>query len=156
MNTGIILTVVPRVGDDETITLWVKPEVSNVVGWVGDPNSTSETAAPIINTREVLSEIRLEDGETVFLGGLTNEETTTERKKVPLLGDLPAVGSLFRSKRTETTRSELVISLTPRIMRPGEEIAQAERHYIDLSEASNTSNGPAQAPVNAPDNQINE
>jgi type II secretory pathway component GspD/PulD (secretin) len=133
MNTGIILTVVPRVGEDETITLWVKPEVSNVVGWVGDPNSSSETAAPIINTREVLSEIRLEDGETVFLGGLTNEETTTETKKVPLLGDLPAVGSLFRSKRTSVSKSELVISLTPHIMKPGEKIAAAEKRYIDLS-----------------------
>jgi type II secretory pathway component GspD/PulD (secretin) len=133
MNTGIILTVVPRVGEDQSITLWVKPEVSNVVGWVGNPSSSSETAAPIINTREVLSEIRLQDGETVFLGGLTNEETTTERKKVPVLGDLPAVGGLFRSKRTQTSKSELVISLTPHIMQDAEPAAGVEKRFIDLS-----------------------
>ena len=133
MNTGIILTVVPRVGQDRSITLWVKPEVSSVVGWVGDPNSSSETAAPIINTREVLSEIRLQDGETVFLGGLNNEETTTERKKVPLLGNLPGIGSLFRSKRETVSETELVISLTPHILKPEEETVQAEKNYIDLS-----------------------
>lgn len=116
INTGIILAVTPRVGRDRSITLWLKPEVSNVTGWVGDPNAAMSSAAPIIGTREVMSEIRVNDGESVIIGGLQKEYETTMRDKVPMLGDLPVVGSAFRKKRTESETSELIIVITPHIM----------------------------------------
>lgn len=116
ISTGIILAVTPRVGYDNTITLWLKPEVSNVTGWVGDPNSATSGAAPIIDTREVMSEIRVADGESILIGGLQKDYEITTRNKVPVLGDLPVVGSAFRKKRTEVETSELLIVITPHIM----------------------------------------
>lgn len=118
ISTGIILAVTPRVGHDNTITLWLKPEVSNVTGWVGDPNSAMSSAAPIIDTREVMSEVRVADGESILIGGLQKDYDVTSRSKVPVLGDLPFVGSMFRKKRTEQETSELIIIITPHILYP--------------------------------------
>jgi type II secretory pathway component GspD/PulD (secretin) len=116
VNTGIILAVTPRVGHDRSITLWIKPEVSNVSGWVGDPESSSSNAAPIINSREVMSEVRVADGETVIIGGLNRDDSIEYNSRVPLLGDIPLIGKAFRKKRTSKTTSELVIVITPRIL----------------------------------------
>ncbi len=116
VNTGIILAVTPRVGHDRTITLWIKPEVSNVSGWVGDPESSSSNAAPIINSREVMSEVRVADGETVIIGGLNRDDSIEYKSSVPLLGDIPLIGKAFKKKRTSKTTSELVIVITPRIL----------------------------------------
>lgn len=116
VSTGIILAVTPRVGHDRSISLWLMPEVSNISGWVGDPNSSAVNAAPIIDTREIMSEIRVRDGESILLGGLQKDEKIIARAKTPLLGDLPLIGGMFRKKRESTRTSELVIIITPRII----------------------------------------
>ncbi|MFA6449612.1 MAG: pilus assembly protein N-terminal domain-containing protein [bacterium] len=116
INTGIILAVTPRVGHDRSITLWLKPEVSNISGWVGDPQSSSNNAAPIISTREAMSEVRVQDGETVMIGGLQKNEETMTNSKTPGLGDLPVIGKLFRKKRTTNQTNELVIVITTHII----------------------------------------
>lgn len=132
VDTGVILDVVTRVGEDDSITLWLRPEVSSVSGWVGDPNSGSGVAAPIIDSRQVMSEVRLQNGESVLIGGLRNESHTTVRKKVPILGDLPAIGSFFRKKSETSSTSELIISITPHIL--SEEEAKAyNNNYLDMS-----------------------
>lgn len=116
VSTGIILAVTPRVGHDRTITLWIKPEVSNISGWVGNPDSSVDNAAPIINTREVMSEVRVEDGESILIGGLQKDYETISHSKVPVLGNLPLIGSAFRKKRTDVETTELVIIITPHLI----------------------------------------
>lgn len=136
ISTGIGLAVSPRVGYDNTITLWIRPEVSNISGWVGDPESAGNNAAPIIDTREVMTEVRVEDGGTIFIGGLQKDEEITSKSKVPFLGDLPLIGSFFRKKRTSTQTTELVIVITPRIMKNNEAPDLTGYGMIDLSDVS--------------------
>ena len=116
VSTGIILAVTPRVGYDRTITLWLKPEVSNISGWVGNPGSSADNAAPIIDTREVMSEVRVGDGESILIGGLQKDTETVSRSQVPVLGSLPLIGKAFRKKRTNKQTTELVIIITPHLM----------------------------------------
>ncbi len=136
VNTGIILAVTPRVGYDNSVTLWLKPEVSNISGWVGDPNSSSDNAAPIINTRELMSEIRVMDGESIVIGGLQKSENIVTKDKVPMLGDMPLVGNLFRKKTESAKTTELIISITPHIIVNNETAEPEKLGYIDLSNQS--------------------
>jgi len=132
ISTGIILAVTPRVGTNDEITLWLKPEVSKISGWVGDPDSSSDNAAPIIDTREVMSEIRVKDGESIIMGGLQREDEVITRSKVPVLGELPLVGSVFRKKRSSKETSELIIVITPHII---EENQTVDRETLSLMES---------------------
>ena len=64
--------------------------------------------------------MRVGDGETFIIAGLINEEERTSNNKVPILGDLPLFGSLFKNKKTDIDRSELIITITPHILKPTE------------------------------------
>lgn len=126
INTGIILAINPRISDDGFINLWLKPEVSAITGWVGDPTSSANNAAPIISTREAMTDLRVRDGEPVVIGGLKRSQDTVIRSKVPVLGDVPLVGKLFRRKYTTSQNSELVIIITPHILKPGENVSELD------------------------------
>jgi len=76
------------------------------------------TGLPQLNTRSASATVRVRDGQTIVIGGLLQRELHATRTKIPLLGDLPLIGSLFRSKRVEETMTNLVILVTPRILSP--------------------------------------
>jgi pilus assembly protein CpaC len=69
-------------------------------------------------TRRVDTVVELKDGQSLVIGGLTNTEVKTIQRKIPLLGDIPVLGVIFRSSRREVTENELVILVSPRIIRP--------------------------------------
>lgn len=106
-SVGVKLSVTPHINPDDFITLVVKPEVSSLKEWVG--------GLPVINTKQVTSKLVVKDGETIVIGGIIADEGTEKLSKVPLLGDLPFVGSLFRKKITENRKTELLIFITPYI-----------------------------------------
>jgi type II secretory pathway component GspD/PulD (secretin) len=101
---GIILLVHPRVNGDGQITLRVKPVVSTVSGFVDGVPQTS--------TREAETVVRVKDGDTLVIGGLIRDEDVKTMTKVPILGDLPLVGQLFRYHERNHRRSEVMIFLT--------------------------------------------
>jgi type II secretory pathway component GspD/PulD (secretin) len=101
---GIILLVHPRVNDDGHITLRVRPVVSTVGNFV---NGLPQTSA-----REAETTVRVKDGDTLVIGGLIREEDSRTITKVPLLGDLPLVGKLFRNDLRNKRRSEIMVFLT--------------------------------------------
>lgn len=105
---GIILLVHPRVNDDGNITLRVHPVVSTVTGFV---NGIPQTAA-----REAETVVRVKDGDTLVIGGLIRDEDIKQMQKVPLLGDLPLVGHLFRHNSHNSRRTEVMVFLTIRLM----------------------------------------
>ena len=74
---------------------------------------------PSIDTRELTTEINVRDGETVVLGGILETEHRESEKKVPFLGDVPVLGRLFRSTGRVNNKDELLIFVTPKIMREG-------------------------------------
>ncbi|MFH1564218.1 MAG: AMIN domain-containing protein [Nitrospirota bacterium] len=106
-SVGVKLSVTPHINPDGFVVLDVKPEVSSLKEWVG--------GMPVITTKEVTSKLVVKDGETIVIGGIIADAGTEKLNKVPLLGDLPFVGPLFRKKMTENRKTELLIFITPYI-----------------------------------------
>ncbi len=110
-EVGIKLRITPLINADGYITTQITPEVSSVVGFQGRNNDL-----PVVATRQASTTVRLKDGSTVIIGGLLSEEKTTEMTKIPVLGSIPGIGVLFRHHSVTTTKRDLVIEVTPRIM----------------------------------------
>jgi type IV pilus secretin PilQ/predicted competence protein len=110
VTTGIILKVTPVINSDGRILMKIKPSVSQVTA------TTIIGAAPGIDTREADTNVIVKDGETIVIGGLIKDMQSTTVFKIPLLGDIPLLGWLFRKKSVIRSRIELLIFVTPRIM----------------------------------------
>ncbi len=111
IDVGVKLQITPRVAADGMITTLVEPEVSRIVVFRGPDDDLPQTS-----TRRARTLVRVHDGERIYLGGLLSEEKRRNVKKVPLLGDIPLLGHLFRHYRDESIRLDLVIEITPRIV----------------------------------------
>ncbi len=110
-TTGVILDVTPQITASGQVTLEISQEVSQA-----SSNSTSEIVAPVIGKSSVASTIVVQDGQTIALGGFIRESNEVIRNRVPLLGRIPGLGALFGSTGTSTTRTELIILITPRVL----------------------------------------
>jgi type II secretory pathway component GspD/PulD (secretin) len=112
VKAGITLRIKPFVGEGGNLTIQIDPEVSDVIAVDGN-------GAPIVATRRVHTIIRCQEGQTVVLGGLTQVIEKLRVSKVPILGDLPLIGALFREKDRSNQETELVILLRPHILDNG-------------------------------------
>jgi general secretion pathway protein D len=124
-DTGVILTVTPRVSGD-SIMLNVSQEVSSVV-----KTTTSGIDSPTIRQRKMESTLLLRDNGLVALGGLISTTKTGGDTGVPGLRKAPVIGFLFKSQDTETRRTELIVLLTARIMRSPDDSSQATSDLLD-------------------------
>ncbi len=113
VTTGIQLTVTPSINADGRITLQVKPDVSqpSVVA-----SGSTQTGAPAIDARTANTTVLVRDGETIVIGGLITDSFQDTISKIPLLGDIPILGWLFKKKTKTRTRAELLIFVTTRIL----------------------------------------
>jgi type II secretory pathway component GspD/PulD (secretin) len=119
VDVGIKLYVTPTINADGFVTMKIRPEISS--SKTTDIISEGQiTQIPIVTTSEAETAIMVKDGATIVIAGLKKDTRDKEVKKFPFLGDLPLVGFLFRSVRDESTKTELVIFLTPHIV-SGEE-----------------------------------
>ena len=109
-DVGVKLEVKATVTDGNDILLTVKTEQSVQTG-------TSQDGVPIVDKRTADTSLLLRDSQTVIMGGLRRDEKTKQVNQVPLLGDLPLIGFLFKSTTLVTTKSELVVLLSPRLNR---------------------------------------
>ncbi len=107
--TGIKLTVTPTINADGRITLDIFPDISS-------PGQAAPGTAPLINARSAKTLVLVKDGETIIIGGLIQDSSDVQIQKIPLLGDIPILGWLFRRKSTVRNRSELLIFVTPKIL----------------------------------------
>lgn len=117
-DIGIILNVTPRINKNQFITLEVTPEVSDSDKTTPLSGAGASANVPIINTRIATTTVLIKSGNTLAIGGLTGSTTREKMTKVPLLGDVPGLGVLFRSKSLEKRKRELLIFLTPTIIDP--------------------------------------
>jgi len=115
-DTGIILKVRPRISSAGRVILEIEQEVSSV-----NKTTTSGIDSPTISQRKINTKVVVDDGTTLALGGLIQEGRTNTRDQVPGAGDIPLFGNLFRSKEDKQTRTELLILITPRVIRDGAE-----------------------------------
>jgi type II secretory pathway component GspD/PulD (secretin) len=116
-EVGVTMDVTATLTDDDLISLNVRSEQSVAVG-------TSLTEVPIIDTRNASSEVLLQDGQVVIIGGLRRQELTKDINQVPILGDIPIIGLLFRYTQTVVNNTELVIFLSPHIYNDEEPIPE--------------------------------
>jgi len=116
---GVKLEVTPHLARDEMIRLQLKPEFSVVTGTVdvGDPSQGVKYPQPVVDKRTADTTLLVKNGQTVVLGGLRKKTVTKQINKVPLLGDLPLAGALFRFTGEDTVNSEIVVFVTPWIIK---------------------------------------
>ena len=127
-EVGVILNVTPTVGPDKyTIDLTIAPEVAELVEWIQYGTPPFNIPQPIFASRNAQTSILIWDGQTVVMGGLINEELTRYEDKVPFLGDLPFIGRLFRSEGEKSTKRNLLIFVTARIVDPAGQAINKER-----------------------------
>jgi general secretion pathway protein D len=123
-DTGVILTVTPRVNDSGRVVLEIEQEVSDVV-----KTDTSDIDSPTIRQRKIKTSVVINDGEALALGGLIQERESTGKTKVPVLGDVPILGNAFRRKSNAIKRTELIIFIRPRVIRNFDEARRITREF---------------------------
>jgi general secretion pathway protein D len=109
-DIGIVLNVTPRITSNGYVTMEVSQTANDLV-------SFTDFGAPVINKRQADTTVSVKDGETIILGGIIRTTVTASVKKIPLLGDLPVLGNLFKSTSRQNQKTELLVFLTPRIVR---------------------------------------
>jgi len=116
-KVGVTLNVTATLTEDDLIFLTVNSEQNVAVG-------ESVTEVPIIDTRIAKSEVLLQDGQVVIIGGLRRKEITKQTNQVPILGDIPLIGFLFKYTNTVVNNTELIVFLSPHIYKEGEPIPE--------------------------------
>lgn len=122
-DKGIKVKLTPFISPEGYVTLNISPEYATEAGQVTTKSltGTSDLQATLLSRRNLdLKNIRIKDGETLVIGGMIQEEDSKVVRKIPILGDLPVVGTVFRSTTSRKTKSELVIMITPRIINDGD------------------------------------
>ena len=126
-DVGLTLRVVPRIHEGDSIRLEVSQEVSSLVGAV------TGAADLITNRRSIQTTVLADNGDTIVLGGLISDDRTTVKSQVPVLGDIPVLGNLFKSRQTERVKRTLFVFLRPTILRDRASIvAAADAKYARL------------------------
>lgn len=115
---GVGLRFTPIVGSDGLITLKVSPSVSDITGYVELPSVGPQ---PILSSRTLDSTVQLRDGQTLAMAGLLLDNMSEVSSKVPLLGDIPILGALFRSTSFQQRKTDLLIAVTPHLVNPVQE-----------------------------------
>ncbi len=139
-DVGITLRIKPQIGEGGTIRMTIFQESSSVSDKVAPGTSN---AGPSTDKRSIESTVVVDDGAILVLGGLIEDKFTENKTKVPLLGDLPLVGGLFRSATRTKTRTNLMVFLRPVIMRDAEAASRMSLDRYDLIRAMQKDAQPA-------------
>jgi MSHA biogenesis protein MshL len=113
-EVGLFLDVTPQIDDNGIITMQIHPSVSEKIKDSISPDGKS--SKPIIDVREVDTMVKVKNGQTIVIAGLITDKISESTRKVPLLGDIPLLGNVFRQTVQDKAKSELVIFLTPFIL----------------------------------------
>jgi type IV pilus assembly protein PilQ len=116
---GNTLTVRPTINKDNFVTLRVRPQISNKVADAVFNFAGAQVTSPIIDTRQLESNVLIRSGDTLAIGGLLQDETTKGSTKVPVLGDIPVLGYLFQEKLNSRSKRNLLVFVTPTIIELG-------------------------------------
>jgi general secretion pathway protein D len=125
LDTGVILTVTPRISRDGTVFMEIEQEVSSP----GNAQSADDNGNRPINKRVLTTEAAIKSGETVLLGGLIQDSQTTGSSGLPGLSRIPVIGGLFGTQTKGSDRSEVIILVTPRVIRDPNEARRLTDEY---------------------------
>ena len=123
-DTGVILNITPRVNDSGVVTLDIEQQVSSVT-----KTTTSGIDSPTIQQRKLTTSVVVNDNEAIALGGLIQERENTNKTKVPVFGDIPILGAVFRQKQETRARTELIMFIRPLVIRNMNEARQVTAEF---------------------------
>ena len=123
-DTGVILSITPQINESGRVHLDIEQEVSSV-----STTQTSGIDSPTIRQRKVKTSVVVNDGEAIALGGLIQKSQTTGRTQIPIVGDIPILGSVFREKNDDLEKTELLILLKPYVMRNQDEARKITEEF---------------------------
>jgi general secretion pathway protein D len=124
---GIKLEVVPHINEGDVVRLEIRQEVSSIA-----PDASVIATDLVTNKREISTTVLADDGEIIVLGGLIQDDEQLFRSKVPILGDIPGIGNLFRSHNNSRKRTNLMVFIRPSILRSSEDAAPVTAHKLNL------------------------
>jgi general secretion pathway protein D len=110
-NTGVTLNIMARVNPSGIVTLVINQEVSAPVA-----TTTSDISSPSFSQRSVQTQVTVQDGDTIAIGGIINEDNTQSSNGIPGLHRLPVIGAAFGSRSYSKNRTELIVFMTPRVI----------------------------------------
>jgi len=131
---GILLDITPEISDDGSITLKINPSISDTLSTVERGNGGARDIPPDLSRKQISSVVTMQDGQHVILGGLISSKTGTKVSKVPLLGDLPLLDQIFKREIKIDRVEELVLIVTPHIIKKNQELSLSEMGYRKLQE----------------------
>ncbi|HLH52875.1 MAG TPA: hypothetical protein VKY92_04595 [Verrucomicrobiae bacterium] len=126
-SVGVILKVTPFITADGLVEMMVSPQISSIDPNISIPIS-SGVNAPVIDVRSADTVAVTADGQTVIIGGLMETDKSQTDTKIPVLGDIPLLGNLFKRKQKSDTKTELLIFLTPHIVQNPADLAYLSNH----------------------------
>jgi general secretion pathway protein D len=143
-DVGTTLRIKPQIGENGTVRMTIYQESSSIAGTtaVGTDN-----AGPTTNKRSIESTIVVDDGQIIVLGGLIEDNYTSNRSKVPLLGDIPFLGALFRSENRTRKRTNLMVFLRPVVMRDQAGSNKISLDRYDFIRGQQLDSQPPQSPI---------
>ena len=118
VSEGVVMSVTPQINEDGRVTLTVRPTISTKIADATDPNPALviQNLVPIMQVREMESVLQIANGQTVMLGGLMVDNNQFNRNQVPVIGNVPDVGELFRFRNEDSQKTELIIFLRPTVI----------------------------------------
>ena len=137
-DVGIRLDVTPEVRLNSSVAMDLKLEISSL----GQNLGTADEPAFVIGTRKVTTRMQLEDGETAIIGGLIRDEERDTIVSIPGLGRIPTIGNLFRNRDGQGTRTDIILTLTPRVVRPRDIPSLAETEFYSGTGSRVTTSNP--------------
>jgi type II secretion system protein D len=124
-DLGVILDVTPHINPDGLVVMDIDPQISALTGQT--VTIQAGVSVPVYELRSAQSRVAIQDGQTIVIGGLMQDQKTENTSKIPLLGDIPWLGALFSYKTTDKTKTELLIFLTPHaVMEPAGLLKQSK------------------------------
>ncbi|TAL25322.1 MAG: pilus (MSHA type) biogenesis protein MshL [Nitrospirae bacterium] len=118
--SGIIIGIVPYINENGEISMTITPIISDLVSLeartVGQAGNQTQISLPTIDLKELSTTVKVGDGQMIIIGGLISKKESFADNKIPILGDVPVVGALFKSRDKQESRTELVIALQPALI----------------------------------------
>jgi type II secretory pathway component GspD/PulD (secretin) len=167
-NFGIALSVTPQIRDNDQVRLWLNPEVRTRTGQktfeqkqvVDGQTITNELNLPTTSWQAVWTNVIVHDGDTLVLGGMVRDESSSREEKMPYVADIPVIGFFFRGKAKEARQSSLLIFVTPDIIdSTGARFFDIGRENSTTSQGTATvggSDAPAKASLSASGRTVNK
>lgn len=150
-TVGTKLVVTPQINEGDSVLLSIEQEVSSVAT---KPAEGTSTLGPTFDTRTVKNAVLVKSGETVVLGGLMDEKTSESISKVPLLGDIPVLGYLFRSTSSSTSKRNLMVFIRPTILRDANVYSGISNNKYSLFRAEQLEAAAQDAYLTSPKRQV--